>query len=70
MTDVDEFLILKDSRFSGEGGLQRWLHHVFPPSHAAIGVYRYAYRDDCGGKDAQAMTRPYVERFTHRLKDT
>ena len=68
--DVDEFLILKDQRYTDEGGLQRWLHHVFPPSNAAIGVYRYAYRDDCGENNEQAMSRPYLERFTHRLEES
>lgn len=69
MFDIDEFLIIRDSRYLREGGLKSLLHHTFPPNIAAIGIYRYAYRDDCQGDDS-IRAEAYHERFTHRLKDT
>ena len=68
MFDIDEYLVLRDSRYTKEGGLKSFLHYSFPPHHAALGVYRYAYRDDCG-KEEPVKTDVFHERFTHRLKD-
>lgn len=67
--DYDEFLIIRDTRFNGEGGLKAMLRHLFPPNHAAVGIYRYAYRGDCGDGAASA-DQTYHEKFTHRLKET
>jgi len=69
MFDTDEFLVLKDRRYADERGLERWLRHTFSPLQAAIGVYRYAYRDDCQEGDAQAVGSTYLEKFTHRIEE-
>jgi hypothetical protein len=34
----------------------------------ALGLYRYAYRDDCEKEDESESKRSYLERFTHRLE--
>jgi hypothetical protein len=67
MFDMDEFLVIRDPRFARSGGLKSLLHHVFPPHYAAVGVYRYAYRDDCRKDPLQ--TKLYHEKATHRLKE-
>ena len=67
MFDIDEFLVLRDSRYTKEGGLKSFLHHTFPPHHASLGIYRYAYRDDCNSGTIKGADI-YHERFTHRLK--
>ena len=66
---MDEFLILRDPRYTKQGGLKSLLLHTFPPNYASIGIYRYAYRDDCRA-DGPVQTNEYHERFTHRLKET
>ena len=68
--DYDEYLIVRDSRFTGDGGLKALLHHIFPPNHVAVGIYRYAYREDCGGLEKSAPGHVYHEKYTHRLKET
>ena len=67
MFDMDEFLVIRDSRFSGSDGLKRLLDHVFPRKRAAVGIFRYAYRSDCH-PEGSAKSEVYHERFTHRLK--
>ena len=69
MFDIDEFLVLRDSRYTRKGGLKSLLRNAFPPQYAAIGIYRYAYRDDCG-IEAPVQADEYHERFTHRLRET
>lgn len=68
MLDMDEFLVIRDQRFERTGGLKALLHHMFPPQHAALGIYRYAYREDC--REGEPRSDKYIDRFTHRLKDT
>jgi hypothetical protein len=68
MFDIDEFLILKDIRFTGEGRLERWLEHTFYPNQAAVGLHRYAYRNDCQKKGKKALPGKFLNQFTHRLR--
>lgn len=73
MFDHDEFLIIKEDRFSGMGPLKsnpliNALRHLFPPKHAALGIFRYAYRNDCQ-KEAIHLEpgQSFHEAYTHRL---
>ena len=34
-----------------------------------MGIFRYAYRDDCNQADDEAMSTPTLERYIHRLED-
>lgn len=40
MYDMDEFFVIRDPRFTHDGGLGAFLDHHFRPRHAALGIYR------------------------------
>lgn len=71
MFDHDEFLILKDSKFGMLGRpstLLNVLHHLFPPKHAALGIFRYAYRKDCQSEPVRLTPeQAFHEQYTHRV---
>jgi len=69
MFDVDEFVILKDRRYQGERAMQAWLRHTFPAHQTALGLYRYAYRDDCREEGEPTEHARYLDRFTHRMEE-
>ena len=77
--DIDEFLIINElpiqpGQIYSEIQLATFLHKLFPPHFASVGIFRWAYTDCRSDKDKGELEEGPVktlnlEYFTHREKD-